>query len=281
MSKKVLMEPEWVTHFFGQDTHPSKQEEGGTGSGNFQHAGRPGEVGGSGEGGLSLKDLESQFKSLGSTGGWGQTYKWKLDAKGEKTLDNLGRPILLNGDPLPFPSDAAYHFGADNPKDRTGFRELGLTSEEEHLCYEYYHDAAPVGAVGNALEKAVQNSKPSLRDCEMWRGVHLSQEEFGVLENYLRNGKMAQLQMSRPQSWTNNKSTAWDFAKPGGYHTAAGTISVMLRVLAPAGTKGCGGAFGLGVGHETWLSKHTVVDLVGIKGYRDGYILTGVLHGKG
>jgi hypothetical protein len=47
MSKKVLMEPEWVTHFFGQDTHPSKQEEGGPGSGNFQHAGRPGEVGGS------------------------------------------------------------------------------------------------------------------------------------------------------------------------------------------------------------------------------------------
>lgn len=58
MKNKIENEPAWVTEVFGQDIHViSKKEvlekiklylsEGGPGSGNFGHAGRPGMVGGS------------------------------------------------------------------------------------------------------------------------------------------------------------------------------------------------------------------------------------------
>ena len=153
-----------------------------------------------------------------------------------------------------------------------------LDKKSASLIRDYVsRDLRPTGDVKTALEKLISISAPISHTILSYRGMSLTSKNVNVVIAKLDNNKTPLFRYSNPMSFTNDKGTAWDFAKPSGYRHKEGKIPVVLEVLIPAGTRIGRLELAFGVGFEHIVSGSTSIQIVGYRKFHTGLILQGKL----
>lgn len=156
------------------------------------------------------------------------------------------------------------------------FEDPELVPEEDiDLVYDYAYSNDPaVGDVGDALERAVQNSKPSVRSTVLFRTVLLpSQIVDGLL-----SGESTSIKMERPTSWSASLEGTEKYVKARGFQkfrTSKKNVRVVLEIKVPKGVKGVVIRQWDNIGTEVVLSKNLVVNVDGLEPYKKGYLIKG------
>ena len=162
----------------------------------------------------------------------------------------------------------------------TPFRFYNADQVNQNVVKYALADRKPTGAIKRELDKLVKRSKKSTYDTISYRGTVVDKGFSKGIQTQLTRDSNAivSMKMRNPSSWTNSSSTAWDFAKEGGFRFekgAKGMESVLMEVRVPRGTRVAQLDIAFGVGREHVLGSNYLIDIVEVKRFRGGWKIIG------
>ena len=159
-----------------------------------------------------------------------------------------------------------------------GRERFGMTKDQQSNIYDYVmRDKEPVGKRKKTLDLLASKAKGSTDPIIVYRGLRCNKDMIQGIEKSLKSGKIPTIQLNRPSSWTNSSKVAYNFSKPGGPRSEYGKEGILLKILAPKGTKAVRLDIAFGVGAETLLPTGAKFCIVKVEKFRSVYRFIGKL----
>ncbi len=164
-------------------------------------------------------------------------------------------------------SGARVFTGGNRPLDRKLGKQAG-----DHLYDYVFEDTPPTGAVGAALNKAVRLSPPLEKDLTSWRGMVLDAKTIRTLK------PGSTFTFKNPASFTNDRGTAYEFAKKGGVRKGKEGQTLLIRALLPKGTKVARLEMAFGIGAEHVVRGGSKLKVTSVRKLDRATVIEGVLQ---